>query len=85
MIYKARKNWEVATHVNHRAKYRPYKQLKYKAITAEYKTKFSWKLTLSIRDYTIFRVVQPTHYQDDIKYGASRGIRCSCMSLISVS
>ena len=39
----------------------------------------------SIRNYTIIRVVQGTHHQDEVRYGTSRGIQCSCMSLISVS
>lgn len=41
-------------------------------------------MTLSIRDYTIIRVVQ-THHQHNIRYGGSRGIQSSCMSLFSVS
>ena len=32
------------------------------------------------------KVVQTTHHQGDIRYGmSSRGIQCSCMSLMSVS
>ena len=42
-------------------------------------------MALSVRDYTIIKVVQATHHQGDVRYGASRGIQCSCMSLISVS
>ena len=42
-------------------------------------------MKLSIRDYTIVRVVQATHHQGDVRYGASRGTECSCISLISVS
>lgn len=42
-------------------------------------------MALSITDYTINQVVQATHHQVDIWYGASRAIQCSCMSLISVS
>ena len=41
-------------------------------------------MTLSIRDYTIIKVVQ-THHQHNIRYGGSRGIQSSCMSLFSVS
>ena len=43
------------------------------------------RMSLSIGDYTIIKVVQPTHHQDDITYGTCRGIQCSCMSLISAS
>ena len=32
----------------------------------------------------ILRVVQTTHHLGDIRYGMSRGIQCSCMSLMSV-
>ena len=42
-------------------------------------------MALSVRDYTIIKVVQATHHQGDVRYGASRGIQCLCMSLISVS
>ena len=42
-------------------------------------------MELSMRDYTIIKVVQPTHHQGDVRYGTSRGIQCSCMSLISLS
>ena len=42
-------------------------------------------MALIIRDYVIFRLVQTTHHQGDVRYGASRGIQYSCMSLISVS
>ena len=42
-------------------------------------------MSLSIRDYTLIKVVQASHHQGDVKYGVSRGIQCSCMSLISVS
>ena len=48
-------------------------------------------MELSIRDYTIIKVVQATHHQGDIKYGISTGrygistgIQCSCMSLVSL-
>ena len=40
---------------------------------------------LSIRGYTIIKVVQASHHQGDVRYGAFRGIQCLCMSLISVS
>ena len=42
-------------------------------------------MSLSIRDYTVIKVVQASHHQGDAKYGASMGIQCSCMLLISVS
>ena len=42
-------------------------------------------MSLSIRHYTLIKVIQATHHQDDVRYGASRGIQCLCMSLISVS
>ena len=42
-------------------------------------------MSVSIRDYTLIKVVQVSHHQGDIRYGASRSIHCSCMSLISVS
>ena len=42
-------------------------------------------MTLSIRDYTIIKVVQASYHQGDIGYGASRGIQCLCMFFISVS
>ena len=42
-------------------------------------------MALSIRDYTIIKVVQASHHQGDIRYGESRGIQCSCMSFMSVS
>ena len=38
-------------------------------------------MSLSIMDYT----VQASHHQSDVRYGASRAIEYSCMSLISVS
>ena len=28
--------------------------------------------------------IQGTHHESDIRYGMSRGIQCSCMSLMSV-
>ena len=40
-------------------------------------------MALSIRDYIIIKVVQVTHHQGDVRYGTSRGIQCSCMSLMS--
>ena len=42
-------------------------------------------MALSIDDYTIIKVVQAAHHQGDVRYGTSRGIQCSCISLISVS
>ena len=42
-------------------------------------------MALIIRGYTIARVVQTTHHQGDVRYGASRGTQYSCMSLVSVS
>ena len=42
-------------------------------------------MSVSIRDYTLINVVQVSHHQGDVRYGASRSIQCSCMSLISVS
>ena len=42
-------------------------------------------MALSIRDYTIIKVVQACHHQGDIRYGASQGIQCSRMSFMSVS
>ena len=42
-------------------------------------------LSIHIRDYTIIKVAQASHYQGDIRYGASRGIPCSYMSFMSVS
>ena len=38
-----------------------------------------------MRDYTIIKVVQATHHQGDVRYGTSRGIQCSCLSLISLT
>ena len=35
-------------------------------------------------DARIMKVFQATHQQGDIRYGMLRGIRCSCMSLMSV-
>ena len=42
-------------------------------------------MELNIRDYTIIKVAPATHHQDDIIYGASRGIKYSCMSLVGHS
>ena len=42
-------------------------------------------MALSIKDYTIIRVVQSTHHQGDVRYDSSTSIQCSCMSFISVS
>ena len=42
-------------------------------------------MTLSIKDYTTVTVVQATHHQVNVWCSASRGIQCSCMSLIFVS
>ena len=32
-------------------------------------------MAVSIRDYTIIKVVQASHHQGDIRYGESRGTR----------
>ena len=53
--------------------------------TQHLKQKSFEDMLLSIRDYTIIKVVQDSHHQGDVRYGASRGIQCSCMLLISVS
>ena len=42
-------------------------------------------MELSIRVYTIIKVVLAIHHQVDVGYGTSRGIQCSCMSLIPLS
>ena len=42
-------------------------------------------MSVRIRDYTLIKTVQVSHHQGDVRYGASRSIHCSCMSLISVS
>ena len=42
-------------------------------------------MTLSIKYYSIAGIVQATHHQDDVRYGTSSVIQCSCMSLIFVS
>ena len=41
-------------------------------------------MALSIWDYTIIKVVQATHHQGDVRFGTSRSIQCSCMSLMLV-
>ena len=45
-------------------------------------------MELSMRDYTIIRLVQATHHQGDVRHGTDMvhlGVQCSCMSLISLS
>ena len=42
-------------------------------------------MELSMRDYTMIKVVQATHHQGDVRYGTSGSIQCSCMPLISLS
>ena len=42
------------------------------------------KMELSNFDTRIMKVLQATHHQWDIGYAMSRGIQCSCMSLLSV-
>ena len=42
-------------------------------------------MALSIRDYTIMKVAQANHHQGDARYGKSRGMQCSCMSVISIT
>ena len=50
------------------------------------KVKIYWKImVLSIRDCTIIKIAQATHHQGDVRYGTSRGIQCSCMSLMSIT
>ena len=39
----------------------------------------------AVNDFQIIKVVQASHHQGDVRYGNSRGIQCSCMSLMSVS
>ena len=36
-------------------------------------------------DTMIIKVLQASHHQGDIRYVMSRGVQCSCMSLMSVS
>ena len=43
-----------------------------------------WKTTLNNFDIRIIKVGYATHHQGDIRYGMSRGIHCSCMSLMSI-
>ena len=55
-------------------------------ITVKHKTKVWLKImALGIRDYTIIKVVQATHHRGDVRYGTTRVIQCSCMSLMWVS
>ena len=64
----------------------PEKLLNMPKITVKHKPKVWLKIiALSIRDYTIIKVDQATHHQGDVRYGTTRGIECSCTSLISVS
>ena len=42
-------------------------------------------MTLRIRNYTIIKVVQATHHQSDVRYGIYRGIKCSCLSHMSIT
>ena len=42
-------------------------------------------MALTSRDYLIVKVVQSPNHQGDVRYGTSRGIHCSCMSLVSLS
>ena len=42
-------------------------------------------MALSIRDYPIIKAVKAAHHQGDVRYGTSRGMQCSCMSLMSVT
>ena len=42
-------------------------------------------MALCISSYTIIKVIQATHHQGDNRCGATRGIKSSCMSLISGS
>ena len=41
-------------------------------------------MALSNFDTRVIKVVQATLHQGDIRYGMSRGMQCSCMSLMSV-
>ena len=44
---------------------------------------FCWKIiTLKIKDYTISKV-EASHHQRNVRYGISRGIQWSSMSLMS--
>ena len=42
-------------------------------------------MALSIRDYSIIKAVKAAQHQGDVRYGTSRGMQCSCMSLMSVT
>ena len=42
-------------------------------------------MALSSFDTRIIKVLQASHHQGDIRYVMSRGVQCSCMSLMSVS
>ena len=42
-------------------------------------------MALGIRDYTIIKVVQATHHQDDVRYDTFIGMQCPCGSLVSVT
>lgn len=42
-------------------------------------------MVLSIMNYTKIKVVQATHYQGNVRCGASRGMQCSYMSTMSVT
>ena len=39
-------------------------------------------MSLNISDYTIIKLIQATFYQGNVRYDPSRGLQCSCMSLI---
>ena len=42
------------------------------------------KMALRHFDTRIMKVLQTTHDSGDIRYGISKGMQCSCMSLMSV-
>ena len=42
-------------------------------------------MSLNIGNYRLIKVVQASHHQGNVGYGASKGMQFSCMSLISVS
>ena len=42
-------------------------------------------MALSIRNYSIIKAVKAAQHQGDVRYGTSRGMQCSCMSLMSVT
>ena len=53
----------------------PDKLLNIPKITVKHKVKVCLKImALSIRDYTIIKVVPTTHHQGDVRYGTNRGI-----------